>query len=123
EYPIANRRIQKKMEWLGVSYPQSKYKHKRIIMYYSSMIKNKKAREMIKKNIAEMAGERENEEVLQAGLGTIAKGILGNEPVLKPQELDKDLSFCRENGIRTAVIFRLGGLNEGYMRIINKHWG
>lgn len=119
EYPIPSRLIQKKLEWAGVSYPINEYPHRKISMLYSSMIKKnfilKKMKQHIEKRSREI-GER-----LQVGLGTIAGGILGNEPILTPENLDKDLSFCKKQKINTVVIFRLGGLNTQYLRKIKKY--
>ena len=54
------------------------------------------------------------------GLGTIAHGILGNERILPPKNLEKDLEFVREAGFNRVIIFRLGGLNKKYIEVINK---
>ena len=55
------------------------------------------------------------------GLGTIAIGVLGNEPILSPVDLEDDLKFFNGAGISRAVIFRLGGLTGEYLSIINKY--
>lgn len=119
EYPIPSKIIQKKFEWLGISYPIEKYPHKKIVMFYSSMIKNKFLLEKIKKYIAKRSLELGKN--LQIGLGAIAIGIFGNEPILKPENMDEDLSFCKENKIDSIVIFRLGGLNNLYFKKIKKY--
>ncbi len=119
EYPIPSKIVQKKLEWLGISYPIEKYPHKKIVMFYSSMVKNKFLLKKIKKYIAQRSLELG--ENLQIGLGTIAIGILGTEPILKPENLDKDLSFCKNNKISSVVIFRLGGLNNSYLKKIKKY--
>lgn len=54
-------------------------------------------------------------------LGTIATGILGNEPVLTPENLDGDLKLAKDSRVKEVFIFRLGGLNERYMKIIKKY--
>ncbi len=119
EYPIATDFMQRKLEWLGVSYPIERFPHKKIVMFYSSMIKNKFVLEKIKSHIKKRAEELGDK--LQVGLGTIARGILGDEPILSPKKLDKDLSFCKKQNIDTVVIFRLGGLNNDYLKIIKKY--
>jgi hypothetical protein len=103
--------MEKLFELLGVSY---KTKHQRIIMFYSSFF-NKPIKNMVKKHIIS------NKKYLQLGLGVIATGILGSERIITAQELDEDLSFVKENKIKTAVIFSLSGLNEEYMKIIKKY--
>lgn len=55
------------------------------------------------------------------GLGTTAKGIFGHEPIISPQELELDLANYQNRGASNAVIFRLGGLNEDYLGVVNKY--
>lgn len=119
EYPIANKFSQMRLEWLGISYPIKKYPHKKITMLYSSMIKNKSTLDYIKNFI--ICKSKEYTQNFQVGLGTIAVGILGNEPILSPENLDKDLNFLKNNNIKTTVIFRLGGLNKEYLKVIQKY--
>jgi len=119
EYPVLNRFVQKKLEWLGISYSIDKYPHKKIVMFYSSMIKSKFLKNKIKGYIQKRSQKLGKN--LQIGLGTIAIGILGNELILAPRELDKDLTFCKKQNIDTIVIFRLGGLNKDYIKIIKKY--
>lgn len=52
------------------------------------------------------------------GFGTIAPGILKIEPILSPQSLKRDLILAQEAGVEEVVIFRLGGLNKEYVRVI-----
>jgi len=55
-----------------------------------------------------------------AGFGTIAKGIMGWEPILDPGQLEKDLQTAKEVGVKEIVIFRLGGLNKEYVQLLQK---
>jgi hypothetical protein len=119
EYAISNIYIEKKLELLGVSYPLKKYKHTKIIMFYSSMIKNEKTQEKIKHHIIKKS--QQNKEDIAVGLGAIAKGILGNEPILSTEKLDTDLSFCQKHNIPNVVLFRVGGLNQEYAEILKKY--
>ncbi|MBI5389856.1 hypothetical protein HZB02_00015 [Candidatus Woesearchaeota archaeon] len=52
--------------------------------------------------------------------GTIATGILGNEPLLSLQQLEEDLSIAQSVGVHEVVIFRLGGLNQQYAAVLKK---
>ena len=52
------------------------------------------------------------------GLGCIATGISGTEPLLSPQELAEDLYMAKENKVSEAIIFRSGGLTEDYIKAI-----
>ncbi len=54
------------------------------------------------------------------GLGTIATGIKDKEIILKPKGLENDLEMCKNNDINEVVIFRLGGLNKDYIKVIKK---
>lgn len=53
--------------------------------------------------------------------GTIAAGIQGNEPVLSPEILAKDLEIARSQGIKEVILFRLGGMNLKYQSVIKKY--
>ncbi len=120
-YPAPSKFHAILMRFFGVSYPQRRYRHKNIIMYYTSMIKKKSTLQGIKRMIRR--GRYRGGRLLPArndlGLGTIATGILSYEPKLSPQGLRKDLAFAQSNGIETAVIFRLGGLDKDYLDVIN----
>ncbi len=119
EYPVYNRFYKKILEWLGLSYSLDKHEHRKGLMFYTSIIKNNALRSRISRFII-----KENKKYpgrIIVGLGTIAIGVLGNEPVLKPRELDRDLRFLKDAGVQEAVIFRLGGLNNQYLDIIKKY--
>lgn len=122
EYPLSSSFMKFLSRLVGVSYHRRKYEHHHIRMMYTSMIVtygqaihtdllHRIKRAILKESLYDTK--------LHIGLGTIAKGILGNEPILSPSELAVDLAFLKENGIENAVIFRLGGLNADYMSSIN----
>lgn len=102
---------------LGISFDVKKYNHTQCIMYYTSMISNKFISKLVKIGIARA---RKLNPDLQLGLGTIATGVLGNEPILSLNSLEKDLEFAQEQNISTITIFRLGGLNKEYIEKIKK---
>lgn len=54
------------------------------------------------------------------GLGVIAKGMKGNEPIISPKQLERDLTICRDLDVKEVVIYRLGGLKKEYLKVINK---
>ena len=54
------------------------------------------------------------------GFGTIALGITGKEPILSSEQLEKDLRIAQEVGIKEVVLFRLGGLNKKYVKVMEK---
>ena len=110
EYPFTF--VSRMMKGLGLNYDT---KCERSIMWYSSMIPNK-LNNKIKENLKQI----KNKENYSISLGAIAIGILGNEPILPHKNLKKDLEFVNGLGFKKIVIFRLGGLNKEYLKVINK---
>ena len=53
-------------------------------------------------------------------LGTLATGILKNEPILSTENIEKDLEFVKKAGFKKVIIFRLAGLNKKYIEVINQ---
>lgn len=119
EYPPLNNLVSKLYRILGISYNPQKYGHTSCIMYYSSMISSSTLFKKITKTVIHIK-EKENSN-LELGLGTIATGVLGNEPILSTQNLERDLKLIKDHGFQTATIFRLGGLTTGYYEIIRKY--
>lgn len=56
---------------------------------------------------------------LRVALGTLTHGIKGNEPSISKKLLERDLRICKECNIEEVVLFRLGGMNKEYQKIIN----
>jgi len=65
-------------------------------------------------------GKREYGDDFIAGLGVIAPGIQGDEPILSPQQLEQDLQIAQKAGIKEVILFRLGGLDERYGKVLKK---
>ena len=65
-------------------------------------------------------GKREYGDDFIAGLGVIAPGIQGDEPILSPQQLEQDLQIAQKAGINEVILFRLGGLDERYGKVLKK---
>lgn len=118
EYPVSTSFMRYVNEVLGISYPLKRLNHRKIVMLYTSMLREKKI-ERVKNYISKVPSPVKKN--LSIGLGTIATGALGDEPLLSPSSLDDDLRFLEQNGIEECVIFRLGGLNRGYIRVIEKY--
>lgn len=110
EYPFVF--VSKFMKFLGLNY---NIDYERSIMWYSSM-GSKGLNKKIKSNLEKI----KNKSNYSISLGTIAKGILGNEPILSPENLEKDLRFVEEQGFQKVIIFRLEGLNKEYIQVLNK---
>jgi hypothetical protein len=115
EYPPFGGMVQRFWERMGVSYPLERYPHQKIVMWYNSLIP-----EMIqpwsRRSLSRYVAR--HGEAIQVGLGTISHGIFGNEPILSPSSLARDLSFLQGLGVRDIVIFRLGGMKEAYWEVL-----
>jgi hypothetical protein len=121
EYPPVGKISHWLSRKLGISYHPRRYNHTPIFMFYTSMIEHygNNLHLHLHQNISEyIKKEASTIQHIQLGLGTIAQGILGTEPVLSPAKLKDDLIFLKEIGVTTAVIFRLGGLTKEYLDVI-----
>jgi hypothetical protein len=85
------------------------------IMFYTS-VRSKESTQKIMVNLRRI----KNKSNYSISLGTIATGILGNEPILSPQNLEKDLEFIQKIGFKKVVIFRLEGINKEYIKVLEK---
>jgi hypothetical protein len=104
--------IQNLLRLIGLNYDID---YERSIMFYTSTFSKwwmKKTKNFIQK------GKYNKESPVS--LGAIAIGIMGDEPILSPENLEKDLEFCKKEGFKKIIIFRLGGLNEKYLKIIKE---
>lgn len=101
---------------LGISFDTKKYKHSQCIMFYTTLCK-KFSLKIIRRKLVPIKKRNPN---LQIGLGPIATGVYGNEPILSPESFEEDLNFSLDNGMNTINIFRLGGLNKEYVRRIER---
>ncbi len=99
-------------KFLGLDYNINTEKS---LMWYSSMC-SKLLNRIIKKNIRVI----KNKDSYSISIGTIDTGILGDEQILSPKKLERDIQFVKRCGFKNIIIFRLGGLNRGYLGVINK---
>ncbi|MEW5896389.1 MAG: hypothetical protein AB1668_01740 [Nanoarchaeota archaeon] len=65
-------------------------------------------------------GRKRHQQNYLAGLGVLSTGILDCEPTLSPQQLKNDLLTAQKEGVGEVVIYRLGGLNKEYARMIKE---
>lgn len=108
--------IKRTMKFLGLHYNPIKYKSKMIKMFYTSMWPF--PRSFLENKIREY--KEEYKERFIPAFGTIAAGILRKEPILSPEKLKEDLEIANKSNIKEVIIFRLGGLNKDYLRVISK---
>ena len=110
EYPFSLSKFA--MNVLGLRYEGS---HEKSIMFYTSMLPGWVV-EKSKKGF----GKIKDKGGYSVSLGTIDIGIMGNEPVLSPESLEKDLEFCKSREFKKVIIFRLGGLNKEYIKVLER---
>lgn len=101
---------------LGIAYRDAAYA--RSFMFYTSMI----PRRMLEKGRLRIAHAVHSKPNTIIGLGTIATGVLETEPILSPEDLDKDLVWAQSVGCKRVIIFRAGGLaaNPAYESVIRR---
>ena len=105
-------KIEGLMSFMGLHYDPRTYNNKVIKMFYHSMLPFNEKRVLKQFD----RGKKAYGKNFMVGYGTIAKGILGNEPMLSLEQLRKDLELAA--GIEEVVIFRLGGLNKEYVSVM-----
>lgn len=54
------------------------------------------------------------------GVGTLAPGVAGNEPVLTAEQLRRDLQQALEIGARGVIAYRLGGLTPAHAAVLEE---
>lgn len=100
------------MKFLGLDY---NIKTEKSLMWYSSCL-SKKMNNIIRRRLSRV----KNKSQYSISLGTIARGISDNEPILSPEDLERNLKFVKQAGFNKTIIFRLCGLNKKYISTINK---
>lgn len=89
--------------------------YEKSFMWYSSILPGK-LNNRIKKSLTRLLVTDKT----SISLGTIAKGILSNEMILSPTKLKEDLEFVKDAGFKKVILFRLGGLNKEYIKVIDR---
>jgi hypothetical protein len=117
EYPSINMSMYLLWRILGVS-PSLKFKHTKIPMCYSSM-KPRMCGSILwnktKKFENKLAKKHPNR--INFGLGAIANGVYGNEPILSAEELRKDIEWAQKSNISEVFVFRLAGITQSHIEI------
>jgi hypothetical protein len=115
EYPKMNDFMYWLWRLLGVS-ASFKYPHTKLPMVYMSILLKSFGKYIsYKVKKYENIYARKNPNRVGFGLGTIAIGILENEPILLSQQLKEDLEWANATGAEEVFIYRLGGLNGEYL--------
>ncbi len=110
EYSASGNSLQR----LGLHYSSKKSKVMKMMYHSVHYYSEEKLRSELQRGLKEFG------ENYIVGYGTIALGVGGNEPILSPQQLEKDLQIALEVGVKEVVLFRLGGLNKKYAKVLEK---
>lgn len=102
------------LQWLGLHYAHPKINV--IKMLYRSM--HHFSDDFLRGEL--QRGKKEYGVRFIPSFGVIAPGIMGNEPVLSPKQLEKDLQIAKKAGMKEVIVFRLEGLDKGYAKIIQE---
>jgi hypothetical protein len=115
EYPKMNDFMCWAWTKLGIS-PPFKFSHTKLPMVYSSILLKSFGKYIFRRvKKFESIYARKNPSRVGFGLGTIAIGILENEPILSSKQLKEDLEWAQSTGVEEVFIYRLGGLNNEYL--------
>ena len=107
------------LELLGLSFAPEEYGNKKIKMYYSSY-RRRFLPDFVVNKLFEQKIQRYAEEEVRVGLGLIAPGIHDETHYITPEVLEHELTIASDYGIKEVVIFRLEGLNEEYLEVMEK---
>ena|SRR3989344_1853333 len=105
---------QKSLQRLGLHYTSKKSKVMKMLYHSVHYYSDQKLKSELQQGLQEY-GER-----YIVGYGTIAIGVGGNEPLLSAEQLEKDLRIAQDVGVKEVVLFRLGGLNKKYVKVMEK---
>lgn len=117
EYYPEGKRKERVLQWLGLHYSHPKAKLKIIKMLYHSM--HHFQEEFVKQELSR--GKKEYGKNFLVAYGTMGTGIQRTEPNISVEQLKLDLRLAREVGIREVVLYRLGGLNRDYVKVLKKY--
>ncbi|HBB76884.1 MAG: hypothetical protein A2186_00145 [Candidatus Levybacteria bacterium RIFOXYA1_FULL_41_10] len=89
-----------------------------IDMLYSSLLKVKNKSEYLRGFIKNNKHKFRNYSV---ALGLIGRGVEDHTiPLISPSQLEKDLTLVQKERIENVILYRLGGLNKEYLRVLEK---
>lgn len=105
---------EKILSLFGLHFDAGKFNTKVIKMVYHSM--HRFDSRFITSEI--MRGKNQFGKKFVVAYGTIAPGIMKNEPMLSCEQLERDLSIADKANVNEVVVYRLGGLNRKYCSVI-----
>lgn len=108
-------------------FKKKKKNMKDIIQYLFSkrflhIVKGKMSDEAISSFIKEEAqfGVKRYEKHFAMAFGLTKNGVGDKEPIITPEELERDIKAAKSSNINEVIIYRLGGLNKDYLKRILK---
>ena len=116
EYFFVSMLFEKIYNFLGLTFPP-KFNTYPMRMAYSSMHdfgKKIMEREIVK-------GKQIFGDKLILAYGTLATGALGTEKPISLKLLKRDLDLAKKHNIKEVVLFRLGGLNNSYIKLLKNY--
>ncbi len=113
EYYPEGKRSELLLRFLGLHYAHPKVKVIKMLYHSMHNFDNSFLLQELRR------GKEEYKRNFIAALGVIAPGIQGNEKALSPQQLENDLELAKKAGIKEVILFRLGGLNKEYIKILS----
>ncbi|MFH1972928.1 MAG: hypothetical protein ABIJ18_05635 [archaeon] len=116
EYFFVNQFLEAIFTILGISFPP-KYNTYPLRMAYSSM--HDFGSYIMNREIKKGKDRFGNKFII--AYGVLAKGILGWEKPISAKLLERDLKLAKKHKLNEVAIFRLGGLNKEYIKIIEKY--
>lgn len=115
EYYPQGKKKERLLQFLGLHYRSNNVKI--IKMIYNSIHSFNKG--YIESELGNC--KKEFKERFIAAYGLLANGISGNEPKISLLQLEEDIKIAKSAGINEIIVYRLGGLNNGYINVLNKH--
>lgn len=125
EYNISLSTVEKSyipegiLEYFDLSFNPEEFGNQKIKMYYSSY-RRKLWPDFVVDKLFERKVSRYAEKGIKLGLGLIAPGIHNEAHYISPETLQTEVKIASDYGIQEVIIFRLEGLNEEYLKVLEK---
>ena len=92
---------------LGISYNKTI----KAVMFYSSSFR-------VSRNMKNKILEKLSKKYKIIGLGCLASGIYKNEKIITTDDFNEDLKIAKKNDVEEIILFRLGGFNNEYKKLL-----
>ncbi|MBU1111695.1 MAG: hypothetical protein ABIG93_00215 [archaeon] len=104
------------LSFLGLHFDPKKYNYKVIKMLYHSL--HNFDEKFLNKELEQ--GKEEFGNNFITAFGIIAKGVSDEKHLLSFESLKQDLTIAKKQRLKEIIIFRLGGMNKEYQKVIEK---